>query len=159
MLDKDIDGYLTFADIAVGNKDDYYVDLQLMFDFYQSANETMTYTDFLVAMIDLDNELGVEVYQKCFEMIDVEGREFITRQQIYDTIKNSPESKDQSKGFLKQMDRIIFENLDSKHIQNNKFLLSKQKYKERINGKLTLEDLFQEAQFPITKGVFVRIMS
>jgi len=27
MLDKDIDGYLTFADIAVGNKDDYYVDL------------------------------------------------------------------------------------------------------------------------------------
>lgn len=119
----------------------------------------MTYTDFLVAMIDMNNELETEVFEKCFEMVDIEGNEFITRQQIYDTIKNSPETKEQSKAFLKQMDKIIFDNLESKHIQNNTFLLKKQKYKDRINGKLTLDDLFAEAHFPVSKTVFMKIMS
>lgn len=66
MLDKDIDGYLTFSDIAIGKKGDHYVRLQEMFELYQSKNETMTYCDFLVAMIDMNKEVSIEVLEKCF---------------------------------------------------------------------------------------------
>jgi len=79
MLDRDIDGYLTFADVALGDRGAYQQKLKEVFDFYQSANETMTYTDFLVAIIDMNDELGSEVYEKCFEMVDVNCSTFITR--------------------------------------------------------------------------------
>jgi hypothetical protein len=56
-------------------------------------------------------------------MIDAEQRGFVTRQQIFDSIKNSSTSKDQAKQFLREMDQVLIKNLETKHIKNINFLV------------------------------------
>lgn len=43
-----------------------------MFDIYASTDESMTYSDFLAAIIDINQDVSSDVIEKCFQMIDVE---------------------------------------------------------------------------------------
>ena len=64
----------------------------------------------------------------------------------------------QAKHFLKAMDAVIIRNLPTKHIRNIPFLIKKKKYATRINGEITLEDLMNEAEFPINLACFTKII-
>lgn len=49
----------------------------------------MSYSDFLSAMIELNGEVGEDLVKKSFLMISLGKPTHITRQQLFDTIRNS----------------------------------------------------------------------
>lgn len=56
------------------------------------------------------------------------------------------------------MDEVILRHLPTKHIRNIPFLIKQKRYAKRINAELTLEDLLNESEFPISPACFQKIM-
>lgn len=65
----------------------------------------MSYTDFIATLMELNGEVTEKMIEKAFNMIS-QGNVNITRQQLFDTIKNSEDGQS-AKLFLKEMDKVI----------------------------------------------------
>lgn len=78
-----------------------------MFNLYTNGDGKMSYTDFIAAIIDLKGEVTEETVKKAFMLIAGSEQKYITRQQLFDTIKNSSLNVNETKAFLKQMDKVV----------------------------------------------------
>ncbi len=70
----------------------------------------LNFIQFVAAIVELKGEVDDRMIGKAFDMIAGRaGEKFITRQQLFDTIRNSAHNASQAKQFLKEMKKVIVE--------------------------------------------------
>jgi len=113
-LDKDRDGYLKVDDLVakIGNESESTAETldslrSLFSSFADFRTNRLSFLDFVAAVIEITGDVDDPIIEQAFKMIDCEGKGVITRQQLFDTIKNSSPSLSKARHFISQMDRVI----------------------------------------------------
>lgn len=116
---------MDFPDIG----DSILTELEDMFTNFTNTDGKMSYIDFIAAIIERKGEVDEVMMKKAFLLVSgsegvdksavnittnsrqlIDNNHFITRQQLYDTIKNSSSNIKEKEDFLKEMDRVIVKN-------------------------------------------------
>eukprot|EP00347_Sterkiella_histriomuscorum_P000549 403375425 len=115
VLDSNGDGYLLKDSLKQQLKPQYGENSQVLRDldkmfhlFADKRTGKINFSDFIAAMIELRGEVDDNIIKKTFCMISGnDENKNVTRQQLFDTIKNSSTNANKAKEFVKQMDKTI----------------------------------------------------